>query len=57
MTLFKVIVLPDVQENNEIFKDLIQTVGKGGQWLSGRVLDSRPRAAGLSPGFEPHPRH
>ena len=25
----------------------------GGQWLSGRVLDSRPRGRG----FEPHPRH
>ena len=25
----------------------------GGQWLSGRVLDSRPRG----PGFEPHWRH
>ena len=26
---------------------------KGAQWLSGRVLDSRPRG----PGFEPHRRH
>ena len=26
---------------------------KGGQWLSGRVLDSRPRGRG----FEPHRRH
>ena len=25
----------------------------GAQWLSGRVLDSRPRG----PGFEPHQRH
>ena len=25
----------------------------GGQWLSGRVLDSRPRSSG----FEPHRRH
>ena len=25
----------------------------GGQWLSGRVLDSRPRGGG----FEPHRRH
>ena len=25
----------------------------GAQWLSGRVLDSRPRGCG----FEPHPRH
>ena len=26
---------------------------EGGQWLSGRVLDSRPRV----PGFEPHRCH
>ena len=26
---------------------------KGAQWLSGRVLDSRPRTSG----FEPHQRH
>ena len=26
---------------------------KGGQWLSGRVLDSRPKGRG----FEPHWRH
>ena len=26
---------------------------RGGQWLSGRVLDSRPRGRG----FEPHRRH
>ena len=26
---------------------------EGAQWLSGRVLDSRPRGRG----FEPHPRH
>ena len=28
-------------------------LNEGAQWLSGRVLDSRPR----SPGFEPHLRH
>ena len=28
-------------------------VSKGAQWLSGRVLDSRPRGCG----FEPHQRH
>ena len=27
--------------------------GKGAQWLSGRVLDSRPKGSG----FEPHRRH
>ena len=29
---------------------LIHTINKGAQWLSGRVLDSRPR-------IEPHPLH
>ena len=29
------------------------TPWKGAQWLSGRVLDSRPRGRG----FEPHRRH
>ena len=28
-------------------------LSKGAQWLSGRVLDSRPKGRG----FEPHPRH
>ena len=28
-------------------------VSKGAQWLSGRVLDSRPKGRG----FEPHRRH
>ena len=28
-------------------------IGKGAQWLSGRVLDSRPKGRG----FEPHRRH
>ena len=28
-------------------------INKGGQWLSGRVLDSRPKGRG----FEPHRRH
>ena len=28
-------------------------IPEGEQWLSGRVLDSRPRGRG----FEPHPRH
>ena len=31
----------------------IQGLHKGAQWLSGRVLDSRPRGSG----FEPHQRH
>ena len=29
------------------------TIAKGAQWLSGRVLDSRPKGRG----FEPHRRH
>ena len=31
----------------------ISTTHKGAQWLSGRVLDSRPKGRG----FEPHRRH
>ena len=31
----------------------IKSVKKGAQWLSGRVLDSRPKGCG----FEPHRRH
>ena len=34
-------------------KKLPTLVLKGAQWLSGRVLDSRPRGCG----FEPHWRH
>ena len=33
--------------------DLFQKYFKGAQWLSGRVLDSRPRGRGI----EPHWRH
>ena len=29
----------------------------GAQWLSGRVLDSRPRGSGWGRGFEPHGCH
>ena len=32
---------------------LLQMVNVGAQWLSGRVLDSRPRGSG----FKPHRRH
>ena len=31
----------------------LSCVCKGAQWLSGRVLDSRPKGSG----FEPHQRH
>ena len=40
-------VLNGEQEKNSLF------VCEGAQWLSGRVLDSRPRGHGL----EPHRRH
>ena len=36
-----------------IYLNLLQTFIKGAQWLSGRVLVSRPRGHG----FEPHHRH
>ena len=32
---------------------LVYTIAQGAQWLSGRVLDSRPKDRG----FEPHRRH
>ena len=35
------------------FKIISQTCSMGAQWLSGRVLDSRPKGRG----FEPHRRH
>ena len=31
----------------------LYTISRGAQWLSGRVLDSRPKGSG----FEPHRRH
>ena len=34
-------------------KIFLQQLTKGAQWLSGRVLDSRPKGSG----FEPHRRH
>ena len=33
--------------------DVPVRLSRGAQWLSGRVLDSRPRGSG----FEPHRRH
>ena len=36
-----------------IFSIRSRIKGKGAQWLSGRVLDSRPKGRG----FEPHRRH
>ena len=38
---------------NDLLKRVIIMVIEGAQWLSGRVLDSRPRGRG----FEPHWRH
>ena len=37
----------------EVIKTFIHATQLGAQWLSGRVLDSRPRGRG----FEPHRRH
>ena len=34
-------------------KNLVKFYQQGAQWLSGRVLDSRPKGSG----FEPHRRH
>ena len=34
-------------------KEIFHLIRKGAQWLSGRVLDSRPKGLG----FEPHRRH
>ena len=55
-TIFTTYIIVDLGQH-EIFR---AKVGKGGiigaweaQWLSGRVLDSRPRGRG----FEPHRRH
>ena len=39
------------EKNNFLLKSFVKI--KGAQWLSGRVLDSRPRGCG----FEPHRRH
>ena len=36
-----------------LLKVMINLLSQGAQWLSGRVLDSRPRGRGL----EPHRRH
>ena len=38
---------------NFIFKKKKKKKKEGAQWLSGRVLDSRPKGRG----FEPHRRH
>ena len=40
-------------ENTFCLIDLILSVPIGAQWLSGRLLDSKPRGRG----FEPHWRH
>ena len=42
------ILLEDLSFRDSLRRDL-----KGAQWLSGRVLDSRPKGRG----FEPHRRH
>ena len=46
-----------VEVMTSCFKKLVQVLNylfhMGAQWLSGRVLDSRPKGSG----FEPHRRH
>ena len=44
-----------LQEQSDLGVHVLQsiTIKLGAQWLSGRVLDSRPKG----PGFEPHWRH
>ena len=44
--MFLAVILVNNSEHHHI-------IIKGAQWLSGRVLDSRPRGRG----FEPHRRH
>ena len=42
------------RDNNHFLPyGIFNTVFMGAQWLSGRVLDSRPKGRG----FEPHRRH
>ena len=38
---------------NDVANDAVSTQKSGAQWLSGKMLDSRPRDRG----FEPHRRH
>ena len=40
-------------KNENAKKRLTKKINMGAQWLSGRVLDSRPKGHG----FEPHWRH
>ena len=44
-----------IEQRNYLSSSLVsnQIYYMGGQWLSGRVLDSRPKGCG----FEPHQRH
>ena len=42
------------QHQRQVFFLIEAPIGtEGAQWLSGRVLDSKPKGRG----FEPHPRH
>ena len=43
----------DVRRINVHRDGVLKPTNKGAQWLSGRVLDSRPKGRG----FEPHRRH
>ena len=50
---YAIIYLTDLELSIVDISDNISKFKKGGQWLSGRVLDSRPKGSG----FEPHRRH
>ena len=43
----------DVSLIHKLFNQTVMGKQEGAQWLSGRVLDSRPKGRG----FEPHRRH
>ena len=53
LPVFKMIAKLEWTLNNAQQTESPQTMGKGAQWFSGRVLDSRP----MGRGFEPHRRH
>ena len=53
MTAIKSVVWVVTAHRSFKFGPYVTSVAWGAQWLSGRVLDSRPKGRG----FEPHRRH
>ena len=53
--IYKYVLLKNEMHKSDTIRNtlLINSIHKGAQWLSGRVLDSRPKGRG----FEPHRRH